>query len=128
MINTKGFTLIEIIAVLVILGILMAVAIPRYINLQEEARSKAIKGALAAGISQLTMQYATDLLKNQNDATASTWNYGPVTNVKLGDFMATLTGNCGNNGAKVEITGTEPGWITNLAEADKKKEFTICGN
>ena len=38
--NQKGFTLIEIIAVLVILGILSAVAVPKYFDMQAEARNK----------------------------------------------------------------------------------------
>jgi prepilin-type N-terminal cleavage/methylation domain-containing protein len=43
LLSDTGFTLIEIIAVLVILGVLAAVAAPRYIDLEENARQKAIE-------------------------------------------------------------------------------------
>ncbi len=60
--NQKGFTLIEIIAVLVILGILAAVAIPRFMDLTTVASDKAAMQAVAEGKSRLSNQFARNLL------------------------------------------------------------------
>jgi prepilin-type N-terminal cleavage/methylation domain-containing protein len=58
----KGFTLIEIISVLVILGILAAVAIPKYMDLQQQAIQNTLKGAIASAQTRLTWSYANLLL------------------------------------------------------------------
>jgi MSHA pilin protein MshA len=44
--NTKqqGFTLIELVVVIVILGILAAVAVPKFVNLQGDARTASMRG------------------------------------------------------------------------------------
>ena len=45
--NQKGFTLVEIIAVLIILGVLSSVAVPRYIDLEDNSKQRAIDSAIS---------------------------------------------------------------------------------
>jgi len=62
--NQKGFTLIEVIAVLVILGILVAVAAPRYVALVQEAKIAAAQAEVAEMKSTLNLAYARLFIRN----------------------------------------------------------------
>ena len=60
--NQKGFTLIEIIAVLIILGILAAVAIPKFFDLQNDAKMANAQAGVGAIQSALSLGLAANLL------------------------------------------------------------------
>src|SRR5262245_20289577 len=62
--NQKGFTIIELVVVIVILGILAAVAFPRFQDLSGDARTAVLNGAKAAIQSAAVITYA----KNQGAA------------------------------------------------------------
>jgi MSHA pilin protein MshA len=56
--NKKGFTLIELVMIIVVLGILAAVAIPRFYDLGTEARNAVVDGAFGAVGGQMQISYA----------------------------------------------------------------------
>lgn len=56
--DQRGFTLIEIVMVIILLGVLAAIAIPKYIDLKRDAQDATADGIVASVTSSAAIGYA----------------------------------------------------------------------
>ncbi len=81
--SRHGFTLIELVVVIAILGILVAVAVPKYIDLTRKAAKAADDGYLAGLRSATLLIYASNILEKATN----TWGgYWPDSNTVFGQM------------------------------------------
>ncbi len=96
----SGFTMVEIIAVLVIIGIMAAVAAPKFINMAGKARIKASQSGINEAKAALSVAYSKAYLDNDGTAptvdqvvTAAFFGDGslPENDVSFGDIRVDIT-------------------------------------
>ncbi len=60
--NQRGFTLIELVIIIILIGVLAAVAVPRYVDLRENAVMASAQATLDAGRAAIMLDFADQVL------------------------------------------------------------------
>jgi len=119
--NQQGFTLIEIIAVLIILGILTAVVVPRYIDSVVSSKKRGLEAAVAELNRRECQVWAQTKISNSGTTTAvmtSITHTDPNSQLYLGkDF--TWIGNPDGGNAVLDFQG-QTAAVNRTPETDTK--------
>ncbi|MDL5034522.1 type II secretion system protein [Pelomonas sp. APW6] len=77
--NQAGFTLIELVMVIVILGALAAIALPKFVDFGSDAKAAAVQGVAGALSSASAINYAQRKLNSSNgSAVTNCTSVGPL--------------------------------------------------
>ena len=110
----SGFTLIELVAVIVLLGILAVTALPRFVNLQGDAREATLQGVKASLQGGAVQIYSKQLIGG-NETGASTITIGTDTIDTINGYPAANSDDGTNDGVMSAISVDAGVFATNAA-------------
>lgn len=115
----SGFTLIELIVVMVIVGLLGAVAVPKFVDMTKKAEAASVKNILGSVRSALSLKVASGLV-NGDDITTWAYNGGARTALNpMNDLLAEHPENyLGVQNSNVPSSETGKWWDRNTSGTD----------
>ncbi len=125
--NQAGFTLIELIMVIVILGILSAFALPRFADFGDNASTASVEGARASVQSASGIVRSAALVDNETSASGSVTIEGATVSTAFGYLAAdAVTTAAQLEDFLVELnTGTSAAYVTINDPSDNSACFTF---